>query len=369
MVGKLFNILKYVIAFGLLAWVVISHWDPAKGGGLKGIWQRHWVDGEPFGWGWFAGAVTCHVVALLLTLVRWHGLVIAQNLVCPFRDAIRLGLAGFYASVVLPGSVGGDLVKAAVLAKRSPLGKTRAVASVLFDRLIALANLFMIVSILGLIFWLNDGLEEGLDGKPGLVVKAAWILGGCTFSGWWLLGWLPANRVEIFASRLRKGLPAGPGEAFANFWLAVYKYRMQPLVMGRAMAISWVAQTVMVLGFYCITMTVADEMMPAPPLSQMFLILPVGLVIMAIPLFPGGAGIAELGFGILFGWFGASQSLGITATLLNRLAIWIVAGGCFGVYLTSKDMKEAAMHPTESGPSSSEPDEAEQTDPRPTNNH
>ena len=53
--------------------------------------------------------------------------------------------------------------------------------------------------------------------------------------------------------------------------------------MAQAMAISWVAQTVMVLGFFCITMTVAGEDMPAPPLSQMFLILPVGLVIMAIP--------------------------------------------------------------------------------------
>ena len=349
MVGKLFNLFKYVLAFGLLAWVVISHWDPVKGGGLKGIWQRHWVDGEPFGWGWFVGAVACQIVALLLTLVRWHGLVVAQNLVCPFRDAIRLGLAGFYASVVLPGSVGGDLVKAAVLAKRSPLGKTRAVASVLFDRLIALANLFMIVSLMGLTFWLNDRLEGGLDGKPGLVVKTAWVLGGCTFLGWYLLGWLPANRVEIFASRLRKALPAGAGEAAANFWLAVHNYRMQPMVMGRAMAISWVAQTVMVLGFYCITMTVADESVPAPPLSQMFLILPVGLVIMAIPLFPGGAGIAELGFGILFGWFGASQSLGISATLLNRLVVWVVAGGCFGVYLSSNDMKEATSQPKETG--------------------
>jgi uncharacterized membrane protein YbhN (UPF0104 family) len=82
-------------------------------------------------------------------------------------------------------------------------------------------------------------------------------------------------------------------------------------------------------------------------------------VIMAIPLFPGGAGIAELGFGILFGWFGASQSLGITATLLNRLSVWIVAGGCFGVYLTSTDMKEAASH--SQGDRTVDPDNANQT--------
>lgn len=345
MASKLFHIFKYVLAFGLLSWVVVSHWDPATGVGLKGIWQRHWVEGEAFGWSWFAGAVVCQVVALFLTLVRWHGLVIALNLVCPFRDAIRLGLAGFYASVVLPGAVGGDLVKATVLARRSPLGKTRAVASVIMDRLIALTNLFLIVGLLGLIYWLNDGLAGGLDGKPGLVVKAAWILGGATFFGWWLLGWLPDVRVEKFASRLRRWFPRGVGEAAAHFWLSVHAYRMQPWVVVRALSISWIGQTVMVLGFYCITMTVSDETTPAPALSQMFLILPVGLVIMAIPLFPGGAGIAELGFGLLFGWFGANESLGVTSTLLNRLVVWLVAGCCFGVYMTSKDMKEAAKHP------------------------
>lgn len=354
MASKLFHIFKYVLAIGLLSWVVVSHWNPTSGVGLKGIWQRHWVEGEAFGWGWFAGAVVCQVVALFLTLIRWHGLVIALNLVCPLRDAIRLGLAGFYASVVLPGAVGGDLVKAAVLARRSPLGKTRAVASVLMDRLLALSNLYLIVGLLGWIYWLNDGLLGGLDGKPGWVVKAAWMLGLGTMFGWWILGWLPGVRVEKFASRLRRWFPRGVGEAAAHFWLSVHAYRMQPLVVIRAMAISWLAQTVMVLGFYCITMTVADETTPAPPLSQMFLILPVGLIIMAIPLFPGGAGIAELGFGLLFGWFGANESLGVTATLLNRLVVWLVAGCCFGVYMTSKDMKEATKHPE--APTSLDPD-------------
>ncbi len=341
---KLFSIFKYVLAFGLLSWVVVSHWNPATGVGLKGIWQRHWGEGEPFGWGWFVGAVICQILALFLTLLRWHGLVIALKLACPLRDAIRLGLAGFYASVILPGAVGGDLVKAAVLARRSPIGKTRAVASVLMDRLIALTNLFLIVGLLGLTYWVSDGLTGGLKGKPGLVVLAAWILGGSTAFGWWILGWLPEVRVEKFASRLRSWFPRGIGEAASHFWLAVHAYRRQPWVVVRALAISWLAQAVMVIGFYCITKTVADETMPAPPLSQMFLILPVGLIIMAIPLFPGGAGIAELGFGLLFGWFGANESLGVTATLLNRLTVWLVAGFCFGVYMTSKDMKDAAEH-------------------------
>jgi len=338
----LFPFLKYAIAFGLLAWVVWAHWDPAKGGGLKGLWQRHFVDGEPFGWNWAFLSLGCQAIALLITLVRWHGLVLALDLVCPLWDAIRLGLAGFYASVVLPGSVGGDLVKAAFLAKRQPQGRTRAVASVLMDRLIALGNLFLVVSILGAISLGAGHLEGGLAGKPGLVVQGAWILGGSTIVFWFLLGLLPSHRAHRFAGRLRTWLPGGAGEAAAHFWLAVYTYRTKPVAVTRALALSWVAQTFMVLSFFSITQSIATDEFPAPSLGEMFLILPVGLVIMAVPLFPGGAGIAELGFGLLFGWFGANESLGITATLLNRAIIWTLAAICFAAYAFSRDERMKA---------------------------
>lgn len=358
-VRLLFPYLKYVLAFGLLAWVVASHWDPAKGGGLKGLWQKHFIDGEPFGWTWALGSLLCQTIALLITLVRWHGLVIALDLVCPLRDAIRLGLAGNYASVVLPGAVGGDLVKAAFLARRQPLGKTRAVASVLMDRIIALANLFLIVSILGGISLATGNLEGGLNGKPGFVVQSAWGLAGITILLWLFLGLLSSHRVHRFAGRLRTLLPGAAGEAAAHFWLAVHTYRTKPLAVTQALALSWLAQTFMVLSFFCISQSVTTPEFPSPSLGQTFLILPVGLIIMAIPLFPGGAGIAELGFGVLFGWFGASESLGITATLLNRAMVWTLAAFCFIAYAFSRDLdpgqsKEALPACDTSDPSSEE---------------
>lgn len=334
----LFPYLKYAIAFGLLGWVVWSHWDPAKGGGLKGLWQKHFVDGEPFGWSWALASLLCQTIALLITLVRWHGLVLALDLLCPLRDAIRLGLAGNYASVVLPGSVGGDLVKAAFLARRQPQGKTRAVASVLMDRLIALANLFMVVSILGGISLATGSMEGGLQSKPGYVVQGAWLFAGLTIVFWFLLGLLPSHRVHRFAGRLRTLLPGAAGEAAAHFWLSVHTYRTKPAAVFRALGLSWIAQTFMVLSFFCITQSVATDEFPSPSLGQMFLILPVGLVIMAVPLFPGGAGIAELGFGLLFGWFGANESVGITATLLNRAMVWTLAAFCFIAYAFSRDL-------------------------------
>jgi hypothetical protein len=39
---------------------------------------------------------------------------------------------------------------------------------------------------------------------------------------------------------------------------------------------------------------------PVPSLTQHFLIVPLGMVILMVPLFPGGAGIGELGYGGLY---------------------------------------------------------------------
>ena len=51
----------------------------------------------------------------------------------------------------------------------------------------------------------------------------------------------------------------------------------------------------------------------------------------AIPLFPGGAGISEAGFGGLYALFGAPQSSGILAALVNRFVSWVI--GIFGYVL------------------------------------
>src|SRR5262249_38520042 len=56
-------------------------------------------------------------IGLLGTFWRWYVLVRAQDL--PFRlsDAFRLGFIGYFFNTFLPGSIGGDFVKAACIAR------------------------------------------------------------------------------------------------------------------------------------------------------------------------------------------------------------------------------------------------------------
>jgi hypothetical protein len=63
--------------------------------------------------------------------------------------------------------------------------------------------------------------------------------------------------------------------------------------------LAWIINVGFVASFYCAAHALwdAEPGNPVPSLMQHFLIVPVGMVILMVPLFPGGAGIGELGFG------------------------------------------------------------------------
>ncbi len=337
---QLVNLLKYSLAFGLLGWVVWQNWAPEGGRGLGYVWQRHAVEGQPIHLGYLLAALLCYVVALGLTLVRWYVLVRAQGLSLGVVDAIRLGLLGFFFSTFLPGSVGGDIVKAATLA-RGQSRRTVAVATVLMDRAIALWGLFWFVAILGGAFWLAGALEgpAAVDSKS--IVATAGIIVGASALVWLLLGLLPERRVEIFAGRLMK-LPKVGGSA-AELWRAVWMYRCRQGSVAVALAMSWMGFVGFVGAFYCCSRALwdGDAANPIPSLAQHFLIVPIGLVIMAVPLFPGGAGIGELGFGGLYKLFGSNSANGVLASLVQRVLTWALALAGYGASFWLRPRKAA----------------------------
>jgi hypothetical protein len=105
------------------------------------------------------------------------------------------------------------------------------------------------------------------------------------------------------------------------------------------MLISWIGHVGFVLTFYFSVLVLRDANDPAqriPTLAEHFLIVPIGLVINAMPLFPGGAGIGELGFGGLYTWLGAAAACGVLGSLVQRVIQWILSGFGYLVYLRMK---------------------------------
>jgi uncharacterized protein (TIRG00374 family) len=291
--------------------------------GLAYVWQRHVVHKAPVHYGYFLLAFAVGFAATVSTFYRWYILVRAVNL--PFRvaDSMRLGFIGVFFNTFLPGSVGGDAIKAWFISKEQSR-RTVSIATVIMDRGIALWALVWFVAILGGAFWLGGLLVGDGAAQCRRIVSAAVSIVAASALVWFLLGLLSEARAERFAERLAR-LPKLGGQA-AEFWRAVWIYRCRPWTVYAVLLISLAGHVGFVLLFYFSMLTLWDpgSGQEIPTLAQHFLIVPIGMVIGAMPLFPGGAGIGELGFGLLYGWLGASEASGVLGSLVQRVNTWII---------------------------------------------
>jgi glycosyltransferase 2 family protein len=317
------NLLKYSLALGVLTYVVCANWEPTDGHGLKYVWDNHVLTGGAgVHWDYLLYGFALFELGVLLTLVRWYMLVRCQGLPLTLGNAIRLGMIGCFFNAFLPGSVGGDIVKAAALA-REQSRRTVAVATVVMDRVIALWGLFWLVGILGAWFWLTGQLETDGGPQSKLVIEVTAVLLAVSLVVWFAMGFLNNERAESFALRLAR-LPKVGGSA-AEFWRAVWLYRCQPRTVLLTIVLSWIGFALFVPAYYFCAYTLwSSEMGKMPTLQQQFLLVPIGLIMRAVPGFPGGVGIGEGSFGVLFVWFtgdNKSAAIGIVGSLVQRFAL------------------------------------------------
>jgi uncharacterized membrane protein YbhN (UPF0104 family) len=323
------NVGKYLLAIGLLVWVVTSNWAPAKGKGLAYVWQTHVVEGKPIHLGFLAAAAAIFVAAALLTFFRWYLLVRAVGL--PFRvaDALRLGLVGLFFNNFLPGSVGGDIIKAAFLA-REHSRRTVAVATVIMDRAIALWALVWFVALMGGVFWLTGQLEGPVADRSKWIVLGAAAIVAVSAVVWLLLGLLPQWRAERFAGRLERRI----GVSAAEFWRAVWMYRCRQATVAAVLGLSWIGHVGFVFAFWCSANVLwSPELGAIPTLAEHFLLVPIGLVVQALVPTPGGAGGGEWGFGGLYELFGCAEVNGVLGSLVQRINGWVLGLVGYLVYL------------------------------------
>ena len=113
----------------------------------------------------------------MITFARWHQLVRAQGLTFSLRDAVRLGFIGNVFNLVIPGAVGGDVIKAAFLCRMQPDKKPQAVASMVLDRILGLLGLFLLAGVAGAITW------RSADPQVRLLIGLVWGALAAGFTG------------------------------------------------------------------------------------------------------------------------------------------------------------------------------------------
>ena len=159
------------------------------------------------------GAVSFLFFVLIIN-TRWWWLLRANKLGVRIFEAQRFGWIGLFCSNAMPGSVGGDLIKAVYIVERCSGDRFRAVVSILVDRIIGLLSLLLACSI-GCLFIVTRFPE---------FAWTVWICALGVFVGCILLlspGLRSLLRFEMLISRLPKRL----GKFVAQLDDAVLQYR------------------------------------------------------------------------------------------------------------------------------------------------
>lgn len=311
--------LQLTVGLGLLAYVVAANWSgTADRPGLGDLLR------EPLHVWPLAGAVALYAAAVALNTVRWVVLVRALSISTPVLELIRLGLIGQFFNTLLPGGVGGDVVKAAALA-RSQSQRSAAVASVLFDRVIGLWGLVALVAV--------AGLACGYPPELAVIVYAAWAVVPASIGVWWLIGVVSPERVEVSAVRMAK-IPL-VGRPVAGLWRAGHVYRRATPAVLVAIGLA-LATHVVFVGSFDLAVRSFGSADGLPTVAEHFVIVPPGMAIKALFPAPGGVGGGEYGFGRLYAMTGRPAARGVAGSLV-LLGVGFSIGAAGGiVYLVTE---------------------------------
>jgi glycosyltransferase 2 family protein len=256
-------------------------------------------------------------ISLFITFIRWYILVRAQDLPFTIRNAIRLGLVSYYFNSILPGSVGGDILKAVAVA-REQSRRTVAVATIVIDRVIGLWALAWLVALAGGIFWAlgNPLLVNNVALKT--IVLATWGIVVTSAIVWSLMGLFSADRSEAMAKRL-EGVPK-LGVTLAELWRAGWMYRRKKKAVAIALGMTLVGHFGWVLIFHLCVSAFPD--IDSATFAEHILIVPVGMTAQAMFPMPGGVGGGEAAYGWLYTLLGRAAIGGILGCLVQRVVAW-----------------------------------------------
>jgi hypothetical protein len=213
-------LLKYGLGFALLGYVIIDNWTA-----LGNVFRETTFHTAPL-----MMATLIAAVGLMITFLRWHLLVCAVGLPFSRYNAIRLGLVGYYFNTFLPGSIGGDIIKAFAIA-REQSRRTVAVATVLIDRIIGLWALVWFVAIIGSVFWILDDPILANETLKAIILSTI-VFCLVSLAIWFAIGFLPDQRATRFADRLEN--TKSIGASLAAIWRILWAIRIPLLALAIA---------------------------------------------------------------------------------------------------------------------------------------
>lgn len=299
----LVNFLKFAISAAIIGWLMAKAYRDAGEKNLD-------LFAASNNWGLIGLAWLAFLANLILTIIRWHLLVVALDIPFRLRDAFRLGFLGYLFNFVSLGSVGGDVFRAIFIARETPQHRAEAVATVLLDRIIGLYILFVMASccIVYKQLWSSTATETRVIANVTLI---ATVVGFCGI----VVLLVPGFTTGALSEALGRLPRIGP--TVTKLIWAVRIYRRKLWVMFWASVLTVGVHTLSTLGIYALAIGIEGE---APSLGAHFIIVPLSMVASAVPLPLMGLGAFEAALELLYRQVPSTTKISTLGVL--KVAFW-----------------------------------------------
>lgn len=268
---------------------------------------------------------------LLLTsalgIIRWHGLLEAQDISLSWFKTFELAMVGNFFNIALPGAVSGDVVKAFYVGREAPGARAKAFGSILFDRILGLSAMVLLATGALLI-----GFDHFWDSSLFHAIRLFLVVAACGFVVFFsYLFFLNEKRdivLKTLTSLSKKVKPVG---SVLRIYEGVKGYHARKWAVTRSLLLSGVIQFLVGTAFVLFLRAFGGADVPA---LTLYIVVPLGLLVTAIPLLPGGVGTGHAAFGFLFGLCGSQRG----ADVFTLFALFNILMGAFGglIYLRFK---------------------------------
>ena len=228
-------------------------------------------------------------VEIFVLSLRWRALARALGVDLSLRSSFSLTMTGMLFNTVVPGSVGGDVLKAWYARRAGPY-PVGAVASILVDRVMGLLSL-VLLAVAGAA-WNFRQLSQNAD------LRAFWTALGVILviaAAAGIAAMAASERLSSMLMPLR--IPPLVRTVLLKILGVLSSYHRKRGVLLQSIALSLPCHLLVCAAFYLCWVTVSHTTLD--PAILLFVV-PLGLVTTAVPLAPGGIGVGQAAFFALF---------------------------------------------------------------------
>ena len=311
-------ILKFLFAFGLIAWMITN--------GMLDL-SSLYILAKPK---YFIPAMTLVFLTIFLNNMRWTVLLRTNDFNVSYKQTLPLTLIGIFFNFALPSGVGGDLVKGYYLLKRSVGKKTVAATTLLMDRIIGMYGLLLLATAVMLVDY------PTLRNRSELHVLTITVIGLFLLI---TLFFALAFSKTVINNPLTKALFFRlPGGLFLkSVYEAIHSYRTKPVALIQTMILSFLSHFSIIIFFWFFA-TISEA--PDLPFYVYLFIVPICLISTVLPITPAGIGVGQAAIYHLYKLYTGIDSQ-IGPNPFTAFQVVLLCWGLFGVYFYVAEQKHS----------------------------